>query len=105
MAIAAFAVNKGDATAAGRSIQITLMSRQIYLRSAVGIPGKAGQIILKNFVAEIIAQKELVKVLRVSEAKRAAQMYACTLESRLGFSAPFHWAIDMVASSTESLRR
>src|SRR6202035_5168567 len=60
------------------------------LDAAVRMPWKASEIVLRNIIAEIIKQKKRIKVLRVAKAKCAAQMHACSFESRLRFDETFH---------------
>src|ERR1700730_698266 len=58
------------------------------LDAAVRMPGKARQIILGNVIAEVVKQKERIKVLCVSEAEGATQMHAGTLEGWLRLNEP-----------------
>src|ERR1017187_1787738 len=55
------------------------------LDAAVRVPGKSGDIVFRNVIAEIIEQQERVEFLRVSEAKGAAQMHTGAFESWLRF--------------------
>jgi hypothetical protein len=49
------------------------------------MPGKAGQVVLGNIVAEIVKKKKRIEVGGVAEAKGTAEMHACTFHGRLGF--------------------
>src|SRR5271169_3122348 len=73
------------------------------LDAAVGMPGKSGKVVFRNIVAEIIEQQERVELLGVSEAKCAAQMYACTLESRFRFNEPLDRADRHTRSPLQSV--
>ena len=55
------------------------------LDAAVRMPGKAGQVVLGNVVAEIVEQQKRIEVGGIAESKRAAQMHARAFERRLGF--------------------
>jgi hypothetical protein len=50
---------------------------------AVGMPGKAGQVILGPLVPEIVEKKEWIEVRCIAEAKGTAQVHACAFERRL----------------------
>ena len=60
------------------------------LDAAVRMPREAGQVILRNVVAEVVQQQERIEVGRVAEAERAAQMHARAFEGRLGFDQPLN---------------
>ena len=50
---------------------------------AVRMPGKAGQVVLRDVVAEVVEEQERIEVGRVAEAERAAQVHAGAFERRL----------------------
>src|SRR6516162_8661830 len=54
------------------------------------VPGKSCEIVFGYVVAEIIQQKERIKVLGVSEAESTAKMHAGALHGWLGFDNAFH---------------
>jgi hypothetical protein len=51
----------------------------------VGVPRKAGEIILRDVVAKIVEQKEGIELAGVTETKGAAEVNSCAL--RRGFAA------------------
>ena len=54
------------------------------LDAAMRMPGKSGEIVLGNVVAEIVEQQERIELVRVAEAEGAAQMDSRTFECGLG---------------------
>jgi len=54
------------------------------LNTAMRMPWKAGQIIGRNIVTEIVKQQERVIVRSIVEAERATQMHSRALQGRLG---------------------
>ena len=54
------------------------------LDPAMRMPREAGQVILRNVVAEVVQQQKRVEVGGIAEAERAAQMHARAFERRLG---------------------
>jgi hypothetical protein len=62
------------------------------LDPAVWVPGEAGQIILRNIIAEVVQQKKRVEVGRIAEAECASQVHACTFERRLGTDDSLDWS-------------
>ena len=80
-------VARGDGAAVAHAVAVLDGSREHVgdgLDAAVRMPGKAGQIVLGNVVAEIVQQQERIEVGRVAEAERAAQMDARAFQRRLG---------------------
>ena len=59
------------------------------LDAAMRMPGKAGEIVLGNVVAEVVEQQEGIEVGRVAEAEGAAQMDARAFERGLGLDEAF----------------
>jgi hypothetical protein len=59
------------------------------LDAAVRVPGKAGQVILGNVVAEIVEQQERIEIGGVAEAECAAQMHSRAFERGLGLDEAF----------------
>ena len=53
------------------------------LDAAMRMPGKAGEIVLRSVVAEIVEQEKRVGLLRVAETEGAAQLHAGAFERRL----------------------
>ena len=49
-----------------------------------GMPGKAGEIVVGNVVAEVVEQQERIELGGVAEAERAAQMHARAFHRGLG---------------------
>ncbi len=86
-------VTGGDGAAVPHAVAVLHRSGQDVgngLDSAVRMPRKASQIILRNIIAEIVEQQERIEVAGVSEAERAAQMHACAFESRFRLNEPFN---------------
>ena len=54
------------------------------LDPAMGMPGKARQVILRNVIAEVVEEEERIEVGGIAEAERAAQMHARAFERWLG---------------------
>jgi hypothetical protein len=52
--------------------------------AATRVPGKAGQIILRDVIAEVVQKQEWVEVRSIAEAERSPQVDARTFERRLG---------------------
>src|SRR5437763_17103918 len=48
------------------------------------MPGKAGQIVLRPVVAEVVEQQERIEIARLSKSESPAQMNAGALEGRSG---------------------
>ena len=59
------------------------------LDAAMRMPGEAGQVVLRDVVAEIVEQEERIEVGGVAETERAAQMDAGAFEGGLGFDQTF----------------
>ena len=57
--------------------------------AAMRMPREAGEVIVRNVVAEIIEQEEGIEVGGVAEAERAAQMHAGAFEGGLGLDQAF----------------
>jgi hypothetical protein len=55
------------------------------------MPGKSGEIIFGNVVAEIIEQEEWVEIFRVSEAESTAKVNTRALKSWFGLDELFYW--------------
>ena len=53
------------------------------LDAAVRMPGKAGEILARAVVAEIVEQQERIEVRRVAEAERATEVHAGAFDVRL----------------------
>jgi len=62
------------------------------LDAAVRVPGKAGEVILRNIVAEVVEEKERVELGGVAEAERTAQVHARAFKGRFGPNEPFNWS-------------
>src|SRR5882724_5802650 len=60
------------------------------LNSPMGMPGKAGKIVLWNIVAEIVQQEKRDEVLCVPEAKRTPKMHTRTFERWFRFDKPLN---------------
>src|SRR5579871_4964154 len=60
------------------------------LDAAVGMPGKAGKIVLGNIVAEVIEQQKRVEIGGIRVAEGAAQVDAGAFEGRLRFNYSLH---------------
>ena len=65
------------------------------LDAAMRMPGKAGEIVLGNVVAEVVEQQERVEVGGVAEAEGAAQMHAGAFERGLGLDERLTGRMDM----------
>ena len=63
------------------------------LDAAMGVPGKAAQVILGPFVAEIVEEQKGIKLLRVMKAEGAVKMDAGPFQRRLGV-AGFEYGTD-----------
>jgi hypothetical protein len=50
----------------------------------MGMPGEAGQIVVRIFVAEIIQQQKWIELLRFTEAEGALELYTGTLNRAFG---------------------
>ena len=62
------------------------------LDPAVGVPREAGQVILRNVIAEVIEKEKWVEIGGVAEAERAAQVDTRPFEGWLGLDEPLHWS-------------
>ena len=60
------------------------------LNPAMRMPRKAGKIILRNVVAEVVQKQERVEIRRVAEAEGAAQMHARAFQRGLGADNSFN---------------
>ena len=81
----------GDGAAVAHAVAVLHGSGQDVgdgLDAAVRMPGKAGQVILGNVVAEIVEQQERIEVGRVAEAERPAQVHARAFQGGLGLDEP-----------------
>src|SRR2546430_2049386 len=58
------------------------------LNATVGVPREAGQVILRNVIAEVVEEEERIKVGRVAEAESASQMDARTFKGWFGLNEP-----------------
>ena len=58
------------------------------LDAPVRVPGEAGQVVLRDVIAEVVEQEERVEVRGVPEAERAAKVHARTFAGRLGLDEP-----------------
>ena len=54
------------------------------LDAAMGMPGKAGQIVLRPLVREVVEQQKRIIVCRGAEAERSPETHAGALERRFG---------------------
>ena len=54
------------------------------LDPAMGMPGEAGQVVVRDVVAEIVEQQEGIEVGGIAEPERAAQVHAGAFEGGLG---------------------
>ena len=73
------------------------------LDAAVRVPGKSGEVVLGNVVAEIVEEQERVEVVGVAEAEGAAQMHSGTFERGLGLDealdgANGHWDLRVLTT-------
>ena len=59
------------------------------LDPTVRVPWEAGQVILRNIIAEVVEEQERIEIRGVAEAERASQMHARALEGRFGLDQPF----------------
>src|SRR5436190_1373776 len=57
---------------------------------AMRMPGEARQVVLRDVVAEIVKQKERVKILSVPEPECPAQMNTRAFKGWFGFDQPLH---------------
>src|SRR5579864_6054071 len=88
-------VTSGDGALIPHAVPVRHSSRQDVgdgFDAAVGMPGKASEIILWNVVAEIIQQKERVEFLGVPEAEGTPQMHARAFERGLRLNETFNWS-------------
>jgi hypothetical protein len=53
------------------------------LDAAMRVPRKAGQVIGRPLIAEIVEEEERVVLARVAEPERAAELHACAFHGRL----------------------
>ena len=60
------------------------------LDAAVRMPRKAGAILFRPVIAEIVEQQKRIELGGVSKAERAAQVHAGALDGRLGRDDAFH---------------
>src|SRR6267142_445459 len=56
----------------------------------VGMPGKAGKIVLWNIVPEVVQQQKRVEVFCVPKAKSAPKMHPRTFKCRFRFDEPLN---------------
>src|ERR1700757_2813793 len=64
--------------------------------ASMGVPGKSGQIVLGNVVAEVVEQEERIEVVGVAETKSPAEMHPGAFQCWLGLNEPLdgsnrHW--------------
>jgi hypothetical protein len=59
------------------------------LDAAMRVPGKAGEVILRNIISEIIQQQERVELGSVAETKSSAQTHSGAFQRRLGLNQSF----------------
>src|SRR5579871_390171 len=55
---------------------------------AVWVPGKSGDVVLRNVVAEIVQEEKRVEIRGVAEPEGTAQMHARSVASRFGADQP-----------------
>ena len=60
------------------------------LDSPVGMPGEAGAVVVRVFVAEIVEEQKRVEVARLTKPEGAAQMHASPFNGGLRFDNPFY---------------
>ena len=60
------------------------------LDAAMRMPGKSGEIVFGNVVAEVVEQEEGIEVGGVAETEGAAQMHARAFEGGLGLDEALH---------------
>src|SRR6202011_2433232 len=60
------------------------------LDAAMGVPGKSGEIILRDVVAKIVEQKEGIELRGVAKTKRAAEVNSCALRRGFAANQPLH---------------
>src|SRR5687768_4335532 len=60
------------------------------LDSAVRMPWKAVQILLRNIVAEVVQQEERIKLGRIPESESATQMHARPFDRGFRLNKPLH---------------
>jgi hypothetical protein len=56
------------------------------LNAAMGMPGKAVEVILRNVIAEVVEEQKWIEIGGVAEAEGAAEVHACPFECGLGFT-------------------
>src|SRR5580658_9114920 len=59
--------------------------RRFRARASMWMPGKSCKVIVGHVVPKVVEQQEWIKLRRVAEPKRAAQMHACAFERWFGF--------------------
>ncbi len=77
------------------------------LDAAMRMPGKSGEIILGNIVAEIVEEQERIEVVGVAEAEGAAQMHSGAFERGLGLDEALdgsngHWDLRILTAIEET---
>jgi hypothetical protein len=58
------------------------------LDAAMWVPGKAGQVVVRNVIAEIVEQEKRIELGGAAEPERPAKMHARALARRLRFDEP-----------------
>ena len=78
----------GDGSAVAHAVAVLDSSREDIgdgLDTAVGMPGKAGQVIVRNIVAEIVEQQERIEIGCVAKTECAPEMNARAFQGGFGF--------------------
>src|SRR5689334_9047763 len=50
------------------------------------MPGKAREVVFRNFIAEVVKKQKRIIVIRIAKSKSAAQMDPCSLHCRFGLN-------------------
>src|SRR5580658_3636681 len=82
-------ITRTDGSAVAQAVSVLNRSRQHVgngFNSAMWMPGKSCKVIIGHVVPKVVEQQEWIKLRRVAEPKRAAQVHACAFERGFGFN-------------------
>ena len=87
-------VARGDGSLVAHAVAVIHAPREDVrdrLDAAVGMPGKAGEVVLGSLVPEVIEEKEGIEALRLAETECAAELDAGPFHGRGGLDEALDW--------------
>src|ERR1700684_2136055 len=81
-------ITRRDGSAVAQAVSVLNRSRQHVrngFNSAMWMPWKSCKVVIGHVVPKVVEQQEWIKLRRVAEPKRPAQMHACAFERWFGF--------------------